>query len=71
MESDITRRVALHQLLAQPDPPDLHRGNVARLEGKPDRHEQLPQLAAAFVRAKLQELHLRHIAAAARLRAMT
>lgn len=59
MDSDIARRLAFHQLLAKPDPPELHRGNVARLEGKPDRHELLPSLAAAFVREKLMELRRR------------
>jgi len=55
VEAGIARRVALYALLARPDPPDLHRGNVLRLEGKPDRHQLLPQLAEAFVREKLRE----------------
>jgi len=59
MDTDIMRRLALEQLLAIPDPPDLHRGNVARLEGKPERLEILPVLAAAFVRQKLMELRSR------------
>ena len=59
MESDITRRVAIYKLLEMPDPPDLHRGHIARLEGKPDRHDQLPVLAAAFARGKLLEFRLR------------
>ncbi len=59
MDSDINRRVALYELLAMPDPPDLHRGNVPRLEGKPDRHELLPALAAAFARGKLLEFRQR------------
>jgi hypothetical protein len=59
MDTDIMRRLALEQLLAMPDPPDMHRGNVARLEGKPERHEILPLLAAAFVRQKLIELRRR------------
>jgi hypothetical protein len=59
MDSDINRRFALCELLAMPDPPDLHRGNVLRFEGKPDRHEVLPALAAAFVRGKLLELRQR------------
>ena len=40
MDADIIRRQALYELLAEPDPPDLHRGYVRRLEGKPDRHAQ-------------------------------
>jgi len=59
MDSDIARRLAFQQLLAQPDPPEMHRGNVARLEGKPDRHEVLPLLAVAFAREKLMELRRR------------
>ena len=59
MDSDITRRLALFELLAKPDPPDLHRGFVARLEGKPDRHELLPLLAAAFAEQKLMEIRRR------------
>ena len=59
MDADITRRVALCELLEMPDPPDLHRGFVSRLEGKADRHEQLPLLAAAFAREKVLELRRR------------
>jgi hypothetical protein len=59
LDSDIARRLAFHELLAKPDPPELHRGNVVRLEGKPDRHALLPTLAAAFVREKLLELRRR------------
>jgi hypothetical protein len=59
MESSITRRLALYELLEKPDPPDLHRGFVMRLEGKPDRHALLPQLAAAFVRSKMLEIQRR------------
>ena len=57
--TDIARRQALCELLTTPDPPDLHRGFVLRLEGKPDRHRLLEQLAAAFVRAKLLEISAR------------
>lgn len=59
MDSDITRRLALFELLEQPDPPDLHRGFVVRLDGKPDRHNQVPMLAAAFAQEKLQEMRRR------------
>lgn len=33
------RLEALLELLEEPDPPDLHRGHVRRLEGKPERFE--------------------------------
>ncbi len=56
MDSDLVRRQALYELLAEPDPPDLHRGFVRRLEGKPDRHAQVPLLAAKFVQARLLEI---------------
>jgi hypothetical protein len=56
---DLVRRQALYELLAEPDPPDLHRGFVRRLEGKPDRHAQLPLLAAKFVQARLLEIRER------------
>ncbi len=61
MDFNIARRVALCQLLEMPDPPEMHRGNMRRLDGKPDRHEQLPTLAAAFARGKMIEFRLRHI----------
>jgi hypothetical protein len=60
MDSDIARRQALYELLTTPDPPDLHRGFVLRLEGKPDRHQLLQHLAAAFVRSKLLEIQERN-----------
>jgi len=59
MDDDLVRRQALYELLAVPDPPDLHRGFVRRLEGKPDRHAQLPLLAANFVQARLLEIQER------------
>ena len=59
MDADITRRVALYQLLDMPDPPDMHRGNVVRLEGKPDRHDILPVLAEAYARGRLLEVRQR------------
>jgi len=62
MESDIERRQAIYELMAQPDPPDLRRGFVKRLEGKPDRHELVPHLAAMFVQSKLLELRERDAA---------
>jgi hypothetical protein len=59
MDSDLARRQAIYELLAEPDPPDLHRGFVRRLDGKPDRHAQLPLLAAKFVQARLLEIRER------------
>jgi hypothetical protein len=61
MDFDIARRIALYQLLALPDPPELHRGNTRRMDGKPDRHEMLPLLAAAFARGKMLEFRLKRI----------
>ena len=61
MDADITRRVALYQLLDMPDPPGMHRGNVVRLEGKPDRHDILPILAAAYARSRLLEVRQRDL----------
>lgn len=59
MDSALTRRVALYELLSMPDPPDLHRGHSVRIEGKPDRHNLLPLLAAAFAREKVLEFRRR------------
>jgi hypothetical protein len=59
MDPNITRRAALYELLEQPDPPELHRGNVSRLEGKPDRFDVVPLLAAAFAREKVMALRRR------------
>ena len=59
MDASITRRLALYELLEKPDPPELHRGFVIRCEGKPDRFAQLPELAAAFVRSKMDEIRRR------------
>ena len=60
MHLDIERRLAIADLLAQPDPPDLaRRTHRLRLEGKPDRFEMVPLLAAAFVQQKLLFLHER------------
>ena len=58
--SDFARRVALAELLAQPDPPELDgRGNYLRLPGKPDRYAMVPTLMAAFVQSQLVELRER------------
>jgi hypothetical protein len=60
MQLDIERRLALAELLAQPDPTDLApRRTRLCLEGKPDRFDLLPLLAAAFVQRHMLELHER------------
>jgi hypothetical protein len=59
MELDVARRVAIAKLLAQPDPPELRRGHRLRLEGKPNRFDLVPILAAVFVQAKLLALEER------------
>jgi len=59
MQLDVARRVAIAELLAQPDPPELRRGHRLRLEGKPDRFDLVPMLAAVFVQAKLLALEER------------
>ena len=55
LSSDLQRRVAFAELLAQPDPPELDRlrGNHLCLAGKPNRYAMLPDLAAAFVQTHL------------------
>jgi hypothetical protein len=59
MTADIERRQAIVDLLSIPDPAPLRRGHRFVLPGKPDRHQQLPLLAAAFVQQKLLELRER------------
>jgi hypothetical protein len=56
MTADIERRQAIVDLLSIPDSAHLRRGHRLVLPGKPDRHQQLPLLAAAFVQQKLLEL---------------
>jgi hypothetical protein len=48
--------IAIVALLSRPDDPDLHRGYRLVLEGKADRYRLVPQLASAFIQAKLLEL---------------
>jgi hypothetical protein len=60
MQLDIERRLAIAELLAQPDPTDLGpRRTRLCLEGKPDRFDLVPLLAAAFVQQCMLELHER------------
>jgi hypothetical protein len=55
-QSDNDRRQALVDLMSIPDSPDLHRGHRITVEGRADRYQLLPYLAASFVQSKLIEL---------------
>jgi hypothetical protein len=47
---DLERRLALAELLDQPDPPELRRrGHRRRLDGRSERFRLLPLLSAVFV----------------------
>lgn len=59
MNADLERRQAIVELLSIPDAPTLRRGHRLVLPGRPDRHQLLPFLAAAFVQRKLLEFHER------------
>ena len=51
---DLERRLAIAQLLNQPDPADLlPRTHHLRCEGKPERFALLPVLNAVFVQQSL------------------
>ncbi len=56
---DLERRIALTELMAAPDPPELKRGNRQRFEGSPDRYEMLPMLAMLFAQTRLIEFQER------------
>ena len=57
MEIEIERRLAISELLAQPDPPEMQRRAHRRTcAGKPERYELVPLLSAAFVQGKLLAL---------------
>jgi hypothetical protein len=56
---DMERRLAIAELLAQPDPPELRRAHRLRLAGKAERFELVPRLSAVFVQAKLLALQER------------
>jgi len=61
---DIERRLAIVELLAQPDPPDLRRrGHHLLLDGKPNRYEMIPVLSSLFVQQRLLALEERRAAA--------
>jgi hypothetical protein len=53
--SDIERRAALTESMLRADPLDAVRRHRIVCDGSPDRHMQLPRLAAAYVQAKLVE----------------
>lgn len=50
------RSAAICELLATPDPPELRRAHVARLEGKPERFALISHLTGVFVQSKLLAL---------------
>ena len=56
LQLDLERRLAITELLAQSDPPELRRGHRLRLHGKPDRYRLLPLLSAVFVQKRLLAL---------------
>jgi len=57
---DLERRIALTELMAAPDPPDLkRRGHRQRFEGRPNRFEILPTLAMLFAQTRLIEFQER------------
>jgi hypothetical protein len=49
MDYQLRRRQALVELLALPDTPDLRRAHHLTVEGRPNRHEVIAELAAAFI----------------------
>ena len=55
----LERRIALTELMAVPDPPELRRGHRQRFEGRPDRYELLPTLAMLFAQTRLIEFQER------------
>lgn len=58
MEIEIERRLAISELLTQPDPPDMpRRAHRRTCAGKPERYELVPLLSAAFVQGKLLALY--------------
>lgn len=56
---DFERRQAIAELLAQPDPPELHRGHRLSVQGKADRFSVAQILAAAYVQRRMLELQER------------
>ena len=64
VDLDFERRLAIVELLAHPDPPELRRGHRLRLEGKPDRYSLVQSVSAVYVQKKLLELQEHRDAAA-------
>ena len=60
---DVRRRLAIAELLDQPDPPELRRGHRLRIEGKAERFAMLTKLSALYVQARLIALEERRSAA--------
>ena len=60
---DVRRRLAIAELLDQPDPPELRRGHRLRFEGKAERFAMLAKLSAMYVQARLIALEERRSAA--------
>ncbi len=55
LEQELKRREALVQLLALPDSPDIRRGHHLTVEGRPNRHDLIPELAAVFIQRHMVE----------------
>ena len=59
------RQDAICELLARHDPIDEHRRHRHVLDGRPDRHNQIPRLALTYIQGKLLALReaesLRHV----------
>jgi hypothetical protein len=56
---DLQRRIALTELMAAPDPPELKRGHQQRFEGRPNRYQMVPKLAMHFAQTRLIEFQER------------
>jgi hypothetical protein len=57
----LRRRQALVELLSRPDSPDLRRGHHLTVEGRPDRHGVVAELASIFIQRHKVELE-EHVA---------
>lgn len=69
MRTDFERRMAIAELLAQSDPPELpRRSHRVRLKGKPERYALLPWLSSLFVQQQLVALEERRASHLERVR---
>ena len=60
VQPDMERRLAITELLAQPDPPELRRrGHRRTIDGKPERYQLVPAISAAFIQKTLLMLQER------------